>query len=88
LLFGGFIGHGLKLEPYCPSKASKGDLVSRPSNSRGNNPMILPFQSALSKGSSGNKKKFDIVVAWHVWHFFLSNNFFLKLGKLQKNKNI
>jgi hypothetical protein len=57
LLFGGFIGYGLKLEPYCPSKASKGDLVSRPSNSRVNNPMILPFQSALSKGSSGNKKK-------------------------------
>jgi hypothetical protein len=35
LLFGGFIGYGLKLEPYCPSKALKGDLVSRPSNSRG-----------------------------------------------------
>jgi hypothetical protein len=53
LLFGGFIGYGFKLEPYCPSK---GDLVSSPANSRGNSPMILPFQSELSKGSSGNKK--------------------------------
>jgi hypothetical protein len=63
--------------------------VSSPSNSRGNNPMTLPFQSALSKGSSGNQKKVQYCssMAYLALYCQILNFIFFKLAKLHTHKN-